>query len=456
MTARLHRTRAGTTLAAGLRMMAGAIALVLVGAMAWLGTACAAEIQQIRTPGGISAWLVEEKSLPIIAIRFGFDGGSAQEPAGKEGTAGLLAAMLDQGAGDLAGPAYQKQIEKLAVRLAFDSDRDTFFGNFETLTKHLGKASDLLRLAVTKPLLEPAILERTRAQLLARAGFEAGDNNKLANAQWMAQSFAGHTYARAISGTPESLKAITRDDLEDYRKRVMARGTLRVAAVGDIDAATLGKVLDEVFGGLPATTQLTSIADVEPKAVAKPAVVDVEGPQSVTIFGRRGIQRSDPDYFPGLVLSQLLGGGSSDARLVREVREKRGLSYWIYTLLYNFKHSTMLIGGFASPNKDVATSLELVRAEFKQLAEKGPTQEEVDAAKSYLIGSFVLSLDSNAKIAEQMLRAQLQSLGPNFVNDRKTQLAKVTRADVARVARSLLNLDDLSVAIAGQPVDLGR
>ncbi|MBO0741117.1 MAG: insulinase family protein [Hyphomicrobiaceae bacterium] len=439
-----------------LRATAFAIALVLFCLSAWEATPRAAEIRQIRSPGGISAWLVEERSLPIIAIRFAFEGGSAQEAVGKEGTAGLLAAMLDQGAGDLSAPEYQKEVERLSVRLAFDSDRDTFFGNFETLTKNLGKATELLRLAITKPLLAPAILERTRAQLMARAGFEAGDNNKLANAQWMAQSFAGHTYARAISGTPGSLKVITRDDLEDYRNSIMARATLRVAVVGDIDAAALGQVLDEIFGGLPAEPQLAPVPDVQPKGVPKPTVVDVAGPQCVTIFGRRGIERSDPDYFPGLVLAQLLGGGSSDARLVREVREKRGLTYWIYTLLYNFKHSSMLIGGFASPNKDVATSLELVRAEFKALAEQGPTQEEVEAAKSYLIGSFVLSLDSNAKIAEQMLRAQLQGLGPDFVNQRKAQLASVTRADVARVARSLLSIDDLSVAIAGQPTNLDR
>jgi zinc protease len=432
------------------------IALVLFCHSAWEARPYAADIRQIRSPGGISAWLVEERSLPIVAIRFAFEGGSAQEAVGKEGTAGLLAAMLDQGAGELSAGEYQKQIERLSVRLAFDSDRDTFFGNFETLTKNLGKATELLGLAITKPLLAPAILERTRAQLMARAGFEAGDNNKLANAQWMAQSFAGHTYSRAISGTPESLKVITRDDLEDYRKRILARATLRVAAVGDIDATALGQMLDEVFGGLPAEPQLTPVPDVQPKGVPKPTVVDVAGPQSVTIFGRRGIERNDPDYFPGLVLAQLLGGGSSDARLVREVREKRGLSYWIYTLLYNFKHSSMLIGGFASPNKDVATSLELVRAEFKALAEQGPTQEEVEAAKSYLIGSFVLSLDSNAKIAEQMLRAQLQGLGPDFVNQRKAQLAKVTQADVTRAARSLLSIDDLSVAIAGQPVNLDR
>ncbi|HJU31121.1 MAG TPA: insulinase family protein, partial [Hyphomicrobiaceae bacterium] len=175
--------------------LVGTLLLALAWFLAPLTPLRAAEIQQVRSPGGITAWLVEERSLPIIAIRFGFDGGSTQEAAGKEGTAGLLAAMLDQGAGDLAGPAYQRQIEKLSVRLAFDSDRDTFFGNFETLTKNLPKATELLRLALVSPLIEPAILERTRAQLLARAGFEAGDNNKLANAQWMAQSFAGHTYA---------------------------------------------------------------------------------------------------------------------------------------------------------------------------------------------------------------------------------------------------------------------
>jgi len=439
-----------------LRSCACVFAIAMMSVLAWQGVARAADIQEVRSPGGSAAWLVEERSLPIVAIRFAFDGGSAQEPAGKEGTAGLLAALLDQGAGDLSGPAYQKQAEKLAVRISFDSDRDTFFGNFETLTKNLAKGSELLRLAVNSPLLEAATVERTRAQLVARATFEAGDANKLANAQWMAQSFAGHTYARAIAGTPDSLKAITRADLDEYRKHIMARRTLRVAAVGDIDAATLGKVLDEVFGGLPAEPHLSPIADATPKTAPKPTVVSFDGPQSVTIFGRRGIERTDPDYYPGLVLSQLIGGGSSDARLVREVREKRGLTYWIYTLLYNFKHSTMLIGGFASPNKDVATSLDLVRAEFRNLAEKGPTQEEVDAAKSYLIGSFVLSLDSNTKIAEQMLRAQLQGQGTDFVNQRKVMLGKVTRADVARVARSLLAADDLSVAIAGQPVNIDR
>jgi zinc protease len=137
----------------------------------------------VRSPGGIAAWLVQERSLPIITIRFAFDGGSAQEPMGREGTAGLLAAMLDQGAGNLSGAAYQKQMEKLAARISFDSDRDFFFGSFETLSANLGKASELLKLAVNAPTIEPATLERTRAQFLARASLEAGASKQLKEAR---------------------------------------------------------------------------------------------------------------------------------------------------------------------------------------------------------------------------------------------------------------------------------
>jgi len=431
------------------------LALALLGLTAWQAAAAAAEIQEVRTPGGVVAWLVEERSLPIVTIRFAFEGGAAQEPDGKEGVASLLAATLDQGAGHLPGAAFQKQADRLSTRISFDTDRDAFFGSFETLSANLAKSVELLKLAVSAPLLEPATLERTRSQFLARATFEAGDHNKVANAKWMAQSFPGHAYSRALLGTPESIRAVTRDDLEAYRKRVLARGNLRVAAVGDIDAAKLAQVLDDVFSALPAQPQLSPVADVSPATVVRPQVVKVDGPQSVAVFGRRGYARNDPDYMAALVLTQILGGGSSEARLVREIREKRGLAYWVYSILYTFKHASVLIGGVASPNEAVGKSLALVREQFRELAEKGPTQEEVEAAKSYLIGSYVLSLDSNAKIAEQMLRSQLQGLGRDFVAERKAQIAKVTRADVVRVARSLLATDDLSVAVAGQPTDLG-
>ena len=303
------------------RLVAAVIWLV-----AWQMPATAADIQQVRSPGGISAWLVEEKSLPIIAIRFAFDGGGAQEPAGKEGASGLLAALLDQGAGNLSGTAYQKQMERLAARISFDSDRDAFFGNFETLTANLAKSVELLKLAVTVPTLEAATLERTRAQFLARASLEAGDANKVANAQWMAQSFAGHAYSRAIAGTPDSIRAVTREDLDAYRKRIMAKRTLRVAAVGDIDAATLGQVLDEVFGALPAEPQL----DAHPRCGPQGGAEAQRGEARWTAVGRhlrpprRCAQRSRllrrPRRHPDPGRRQL--GGAPGAGGAREARAR--------------------------------------------------------------------------------------------------------------------------------------
>ena len=205
----------------------------------------------MRSPGGIAAWLVQERSLPIVTIRFAFDGGSAQEPAGKEGTAGLLAAMLDQGAGNLSGTAYQKQMEKLAARISFDSDRDAFFGSFETLTANLAKASELLKLAVNAADARAgdagAHARAVPGARLARGGRQqqAGQRAMDGAVVRRATPTRGRSPAR-----PNSIKAVTREDLDGYRKRIMARRTLRVAAVGDIDAATLGKVLDDVFGAL--------------------------------------------------------------------------------------------------------------------------------------------------------------------------------------------------------------
>jgi zinc protease len=395
----------------------------------------------VSSPGISAGWRREEPADHRHPLAFDVERAGA---GGREGAAGLLAAS-DQG-GQPVRTAYRSRW--IAARISFDSDRDAFFGNFETLSANLGKAREMLKLALNASTLEAATLERTRAQFLARAALEAGDANKLANAQWMAQSFPGHAYSRAISGTPGSIRAIMRDDLDAYRSHILARRTLRVAAVGDIDANTLAKVLDDVFGGLPAEPKLAPIADVTPAAVPKPTVLKFEGPQSVAIFGRQGVARNHPDHMAALVVAQILGGGSSEARLVQEVREKRGRSS---SILYTFKHAPVLRRG--GPNERSAEP-ELIRSEFKQLAERGPSQQEVDAAKSYLIGSYVLSLDSNAKIAEQMLRAQLQGLGPDFISQRKAGLEKVTRADVLRVARTLLATDDLSVAIAGQPANL--
>lgn len=412
------------------------------------------KIQSVKSPDGIEAWLVEEHSVPLLALRFVFDGGSAQDPAGKEGIANFMSAMLDEGAGEYDHTKFQERIEDLALKMSFEDGRDAFYGSFETLTANRAPSVEMLHLAINKPRFEPEAVERIRKQLLASLAFAAKSPDKIAGKAWSAAAFPGHPYGRPSEGTIESVKAITRDDLEAYRRRIFARDTLRVVAVGDIDAQTLGLLLDQVFGELPAKAQLTAVADTVPRPTEKLQVIDMDVPQSVVQFGMNGIARKDNDFLPAFILNQILGGGGFASRLTEEVREKRGLAYSVYSYLQPFKHVALFGGGVATKNEEVGRSLEVIRAELKRMADDGPTPTELANAKSYLTGSFALRFDTNAKIANQLLWMLQEDMGIDYVEKRNGLVEAVTLDDVKRVAKRLLKVDDLIVTVVGKPKGL--
>ena len=413
------------------------------------------KIQQVKSPGGIEAWLVEEHSVPLLALRFVFDGGNSQDPIGKEGLANFLSGMMDEGAGDLDHTRFQERMEELSFKMSFEDARDAFYGSFETLSSNRDPSLDMLRLAVTKPRFDADAVERVRQQLLASLAFAAKSPDKIAGRAWSAAAFPGHPYGRPSDGTPETIQSITRDDLEGYRKKVFGRDTLRVVAVGDIDAKQLAGLLDKVFGDLPAKAELAAVAATEPKPTEKLKVIEMDVPQSVVQFGMKGIARKDKDFLAGFVLNQILGGGGFASRLTEEVREKRGLAYSVYSYLQPYKHVAIFGGGVATKNEEVAQSLDVIRAEFKRMADNGPTAVELANAKSYLTGSFALRFDSNSKIANQLLWMLQEEMGIDYVQKRNALVDAVTLDDMKRVAKRLLIPDDLLVTIVGKPKGLG-
>lgn len=417
-------------------------------------SAFAMKIQEVKSPGGIKAWLVEEHSVPLMALRFAFDGGNSQDPPGKEGLANFLTGMMDEGAGDLPSLKFQERMEEIAMRMSFEDSRDAFYGSFETLTVNRDAAVELLRLAITQPRFDADAVERIRAQLLAGLAFEAKDPDRVAAKEWFSAAFPGHPYGRSSNGTPESLAKITRDDLETYRKRVFAKDTLKVVAVGDIDAATLGKLLDTVFGALPEHALLTPVATVPPRKGGGVHVIDMNVPQSVASFGLPGIARKDPDFMAAFVMNHILGGGGFSSRLMEQVREKRGLAYSVYSYLQPFQHTSIFAGGVATKNEEIGQSLDVIRAELKRMAEEGPTPEELDNAKKYLVGSYALRFDTNAKIANQLLGILQDDLGIDYVEKRNALVEAVTLEDVKRVAKRILDADNLTVTVVGRPKGL--
>ena len=411
------------------------------------------KIKQVTSPGGVTAWLVEEHSIPLVAMRFAFVGGSAQDPDGKAGTAHFITAMLDEGAGDLDASTFQERMEDIAMRMSFSQGRDSFYGNFQTLSENLDAAANLLTLAITKPRFEESAVERIRKQLIASLAFAAKNPNQVAGLAWSETAFPNHPYGRPAKGTPETVGAITPADLHAYRDRVFAKSNLKVAVVGDISEARLGTLLDEVFGGLAEKAELTGIADIQPSA-GTIAVIEMPVPQSVAIFGAKGLARNDPDFVTAFVMNHILGGGGFASKLMEEVREKRGLAYSVYSYLQPYDSAAIFAGSVATKNEKLGESLDVIRAEIKQMAEQGPSQTELDNAKSYLTGSYALRFDTSAKIASQLLGIQQEDLGIDYVNTRNDQISAIILDDIKRVAKRLLKPDNLIIAVVGKPEGL--
>jgi zinc protease len=415
--------------------------------------ALATTIERVVSPGGIEAWLVHEPAVPMIAIDFAFVGGAAQDAPGKGGTASLVASLLDEGAGDLEAKTFHARLERKAIELGFQAERDTLRGTLRTLTENKDEAFDYLRLALTQPRFDQSDVEVIRAQIISMLRRATTSPTDIANLRWWQVAFADHPYGRPVNGTLESVPTVTIADLKDYTHRVLARGNLKVAVVGDIDAETVKGMLDRVFGGLPAQPELKPVPNVSPQGLGRRVVVKVDVPQAVVTFGGPGIARKDPDFMAAYIVNHILGGGAFSSRLYQEVREKRGLAYSVYDSLVWLNHSALFLGGTATRADRAGETLEVIDKEIHRLAEEGPTEDELAKAKAYLNGSFALNLDTSSKIAALLVQLQLDGLGIDYFTRRPEMINAVTLEDARRVAKRLLD-GGMLVTVAGRPEGL--
>ena len=414
----------------------------------------ATEVQRVISPGGIEAWLVEEHSIPILSLRASWRGGAGFDRAGREGTANMVSALIDEGAGDYDSQAFQTRLEDLSVRLSFGAGLDTFRATLKTLSENTDEAFELLRLAITEPRFDEEPVERIRGQLLVHLARQAEDADYLAGRAWYEAAFPGHPYSRPLEGTPETMAAITADDLRDFVTAQLARDRLYIGVVGDITAERLGVLLDTTFGPLPAIGAPVETTGAAPGAPGRVIVIERDIPQSVVVFGGAGLARRDPDYYAAYVMNHILGSGGFTSRLTEEVRNKRGLAYGVYTYLAPMDFAALHMGGVATQNSAVAESLDIIRAEFARMRDHGATPKELADAKTYLTGSFPLRLDSNGKIARLLVGIQLEDLGIDYIERRNGYMEAVTLDDVNRMARRLLKPDALQVVVIGKPEGL--
>ena len=434
-----------------LRRLAAAVAGLLVLLPSVAG---AIEIREVTTPLGLKAWLVEDRSTPIVALSFSFAGGTASDPAGQAGITDLMAGLLTDGAGMFGAQAFRQRQQDAGASLGFSASLDRLSGSLRVLSANREEGFELLRLAVTEPRFDGDMLEQRRAQTIAALNQASQRPGTVAARTLMAILFAGHPYAADPQGTREGLAAVTPDLLRKRAAALLMRSGLTIAAVGDISEAELARQIDGAFGSLPVGVPLELPPHWAPPTKPRTVVVERPVPQSTALMALPGIARDDPEWYAAMVMNHVLGGSGQQSRLFNEVREKRGLAYGASSSLRTYKRAALLVMSTASANEKVAEAIRVIRTERTRLRNEGVTEAELTDAKTYLTGALALSLDSSGSIAGLLHSMQIDGLSPDHLTKRAQLIAAVKLEDVRRVARRLLRDETPTTVVVGRPVGI--
>ena len=429
------------------------LAFVALTLAATLPARAQVDIQEVTSPGGLTAWLVEDHSIPFVAIDILFEGGTSLDAPGARGATYLMTGLLEEGAADMDNAEFAARSEALAAYFGFDSYRDSINITARMLTQNRDEAVDLLRAALVDPSFEQSAIDRVRTQVLSIIDSNQNDPSDLASSELYAQTFGDHPYGSDHEGTTESVQALTRDDLIAAHRGALARDRVHIGVSGDITPEELGLLLDRLLGDLPATGAEMP-GDAPYNLTGGITVIDYPTPQSTAFFGHAGIERHDPDFFAAYVLNQILGGGNFRSRLMQEVRVERGLTYGISTFLVLFDHGPMMLGQFSSSNDLVAEAIDVLHDQWADVAANGVTAEELEAAQTYLTGAYPLRFTGNATIAGILSGMQIDEMPIDYINTRNDQVMAVTLEDISRTAARLMDPEGLHVVVVGQPEGL--
>jgi len=408
------------------------------------------DIKPVRSAGGIDAWLVEDHSIPFMALELRFRGGTTLDDEGTRGAVNLMTGLLDEGVGDLDSQSYARALEDLAASISFDASDDDVSVSARFLSENRKDVLDLLRLALIEPRFDQDAIERVRAQILSGLRSDATDPDVIAGNTFSKLAYGPHPYGSSGDGTLDSVSGINRDALVAAHRAALSRDRLYVGAVGDITADELGVLLDRLLSDLP--KEGGPIPEpVEVLISGGVTVVPFDTPQSVVLFGHEGIDRDDPDFIAAFVMNHILGGGGFESRLMQEVREKRGLTYVVYSYLLPKDLAAVYLGSVASTNDRVAEAVDVIRDEWTRFAEEGATLEELEAAKTYLTGAYPLRFDGHGRIASIMTGMQMQGLALDYINVRNDLVNAVSLEDIRRVAKRVLDPERLHFVVVGQP-----
>ncbi|WP_298805864.1 pitrilysin family protein [uncultured Lentibacter sp.] len=435
-------------------VLAAAVSLALAITVAAPAPASAGvTVDAFTTESGLTVWHVEEKSIPFVALELRFKGGASLDAPDKRGAINLMTGLIEEGAGPLDARAFAKARDSLAASFSYSVSDDSLAISARFLTENRAEALALLRQSLIAPRFDQDAIDRVRAQVVSGIRSDQKDPGAIARQAFDARVYGTHPYGSDKSGTLKTVTALTREDILAAFRATVARDRLYISVVGDISRQELGPVLDSLLAGLPETGAPLPPA-AAPAFDGKTVVIPFETPQSVAMFGQPGLPFDHPDYFAAYLLNVVLGGGGFESRLMQEVREKRGLTYGVYSYLVDKDGADVWLGSVQSANNRVSEAMEVIKAEWARLQSQGITAAELEDAKRYLTGAYPLRFDGNGPIADILVGMQIQGMGTDYIATRNDRVNAVTLEQVNRVARDYLKPELLSFTVVGQPEGL--
>ena len=412
-----------------------------------------ATIQQFTTPGGISVWLVEEPSIPILSVRMAWQAGETNDPEGMEGLTSAMVYHMNEGDGDYDSQAFFKRMEELNMSFSCGASDESTYCNASMLTDNASDSFDMVALAFAEPNFEDGVFERFQRESEVSLKTRETNARYLASRARVQALYPDHPYARET--TAESLAALTQDAMRTQKDLLMVREGMLVTAVGAISPQELAPLIDKAVAGLPESSETAETEDVVLAAAASaPLTVDLPQPQSLVTFAGPAMTRDNPDFYTAVVLNYTFGGGGFDSRLMQDLRVEKGLTYGIYTQVSAQDKLQLWSGGGQTKNESAGEFIAGIKDNMTKMVDAGMTEEELADAKSYLTGSYPLGFDSNAKIAGNMMGVRLDGLPVDFFDKRNAMVEAVTLEDVNRVARDYLSPENFTFIVVGQPEGL--
>jgi zinc protease len=420
----------------------------LVFLMAALPCQAASVAREIVTPKGLHVWLMEDHSAPLFTLGFRFAGGSALDPAGKEGLANVTAEMFLQGAGALPADAYLKAWSELGAEAAIEARNESVRGTLKVLSKDRDEAADLLALAFAEPRITPESLEDVREQVQADIERMAADPELIGYAAYGGLAYGTHPLARQVQGAPEGVDNLTPDDILHFREATLTRAGLTLSAVGDITAAELGPIADRIFAGLPEGRPVAELAQPTQPG-AQRLDIPMAASEAEVVFGVSLGRLRPRERAIAELLNYTLGGSAFTSRLYRQIRDRRGLAYSIGTTLDSYSVVSEITGTFGAEPGNTEQAIQLTRDEFSRLATDGPSDAEVTEARAALAGQYLRGLIKQVDLANELTLRMSQGFAPDYVTTYAARLAEIAPEEVRQFARAVPWLDRLVMVTVG-------